>query len=111
MLSVPMVDQQRIAELERRNAELERQLDSRDRRLAEAETREQAVAATLKLLSANPTDQRSVFRAILEAALAVNGGGALYLLDRDTLRHQGASRSVAGPRPDLYDGQPHPELD
>src|SRR5947209_2287123 len=79
--------ERRLAALERQLAAAEHAVAERDRQLAEAERREQAVAQILRLLSANPTDERAVFRAILQAILAINGGGMLYRLDGDTLRH------------------------
>src|SRR5438552_891970 len=111
-LQVAIDSERRIAELERQLAERTAERDEARREVDGGRVREQAVAGILRLLSARPTDQRAVFRAILEAVLAVNGGGTLFLLDGETLRHQGALRSVPSARTEwVFDGEPDPRRD
>src|SRR5262249_25609945 len=76
-----------------------RERDEAQRRAADGRAREQAVAEILQLLSANPTDQPAVFRAVLEAMRTVHGGGSLLVIDGDALRPAG---TLAEPAPPVY---------
>src|SRR5438067_3740766 len=73
----------RVAELERENAELRRRLLDREAELAEAVTQQAAAAEVLGVINSSPGDLAPVFEAILEKALRLSGAAFCNLLSYD----------------------------
>src|SRR5204863_204691 len=73
----------RVAELERENAELRRRLLDREAELAEAVTQQAAAAEVLGVINSSPGDLAPVFEAILEKALRLSGAAFGNLLSYD----------------------------
>jgi signal transduction histidine kinase len=79
----PKIDDSRVRDLEKRLAEARKQLQTRDRELAEARGQQTATAEILRVISSSPTDIQPVFETIVRNAAHLCDANDASLFQRE----------------------------